>query len=311
MVVFSMNSKRIRRPSVRLWEVGDLSAAFTCGISKLNNGNTRRKKWKSEFSDKAEESKCLHIPKLKQFESTNLDPSKSAGIFGNGEHNIENWDPNSSNLVPEFSFLDNKKEKKSELDFVVVTRRSRVMNRRKRDPNSLHSFFCPWKSEVGCSISENEIMHGSDQLVACSSGTGLNIYRGNGSMDSWENESSGIIKEARDDETDEQNFSLELLQRPTDSGTETTWSNENTRFPQYNNGYNDEVSKSNDGDVGSVREWLEELGFGKFADLFEIHEVDEETLPLLTFEDLKDMGIDAIGARRKLFTAIQQLGQRG
>ncbi|KAE8693979.1 Glycosyltransferase family 29 (sialyltransferase) family protein isoform 1 [Hibiscus syriacus] len=56
-----------------------------------------------------------------------------------------------------------------------------------------------------------------------------------------------------------------------------------------------------------VRTWLESLGLGRYAPVFEVHEVDEEILPLLTLEDLKDMGINAVGSRRKLFSAIQRL----
>ncbi|KAK8693024.1 hypothetical protein V6N13_070623 [Hibiscus sabdariffa] len=58
-----------------------------------------------------------------------------------------------------------------------------------------------------------------------------------------------------------------------------------------------------------VRTWLESLGLGRYAPVFEIHEVDEEILPLLTLEDLKDMGINAVGSRRKLFNAIRRLGK--
>ncbi|GMJ04892.1 hypothetical protein like AT3G48800 [Hibiscus trionum] len=58
-----------------------------------------------------------------------------------------------------------------------------------------------------------------------------------------------------------------------------------------------------------IRTWLESLGLGRYAPVFEIHEVDEEILPLLTLEDLKDMGINAVGSRRKLFSAIQRLGK--
>ncbi|OIW07315.1 hypothetical protein TanjilG_11949 [Lupinus angustifolius] len=59
-----------------------------------------------------------------------------------------------------------------------------------------------------------------------------------------------------------------------------------------------------------VRSWLMELGLSKYAPIFEIHEVDDELLPLLTLEDLKDMGINAVGSRRKMYTAIQKL-QKG
>ncbi|XAR48232.1 hypothetical protein NMG60_11030983 [Bertholletia excelsa] len=56
-----------------------------------------------------------------------------------------------------------------------------------------------------------------------------------------------------------------------------------------------------------VRIWLIGLGLGRYAPVFEIHEVDDEVLPMLTLEDLKDMGINAIGSRRKIYTAIQKL----
>ncbi|KAB2072992.1 hypothetical protein ES319_A07G054300v1 [Gossypium barbadense] len=58
-----------------------------------------------------------------------------------------------------------------------------------------------------------------------------------------------------------------------------------------------------------VRIWLNNLGLGRYAPLFEIHEVDDEVLPLLTLEDLKDMGINAVGSRRKMFCAIQKLSK--
>ncbi|KAJ0973567.1 hypothetical protein J5N97_021526 [Dioscorea zingiberensis] len=58
---------------------------------------------------------------------------------------------------------------------------------------------------------------------------------------------------------------------------------------------------------GGVRSWLERLGLGRYAPVFEIHEVDDEVLPLLTLEDLKDMGINAVGSRRKMHCAIQKL----
>ncbi|KAE8661708.1 serine carboxypeptidase-like 45-like [Hibiscus syriacus] len=58
-----------------------------------------------------------------------------------------------------------------------------------------------------------------------------------------------------------------------------------------------------------VKVWLNSLGLGQYAPVFKIHEVDDEILPLLTIEDLKDMGINAVGSRRKMFCAIQMLGK--
>ncbi|KAG2533834.1 ankyrin repeat and SAM domain-containing protein 6-like [Panicum virgatum] len=56
-----------------------------------------------------------------------------------------------------------------------------------------------------------------------------------------------------------------------------------------------------------VNAWLHGLGLSRYAPVFEIHEVDDEVLPMLTLEDLKDMGIGAVGSRRKMYAAIQKL----
>ncbi|KAM3303602.1 homeobox protein 2 isoform X1 [Capsicum chacoense] len=63
---------------------------------------------------------------------------------------------------------------------------------------------------------------------------------------------------------------------------------------------------SEDKSIG-VRDWLVGLGLGRYAPVFEIHEVDDDVLPMLTLEDLKDMGISAVGSRRKMFNAILKL----
>ncbi|GLJ32427.1 hypothetical protein SUGI_0652450 [Cryptomeria japonica] len=59
-----------------------------------------------------------------------------------------------------------------------------------------------------------------------------------------------------------------------------------------------------------VRSWLGGLGLGRYAELFEMHEVDKDVLPLLTLDDLREMGINAVGARRKIYSAIQKIGKR-
>nr|GEY39400.1 protein bicaudal C homolog 1-A-like [Tanacetum cinerariifolium] len=58
-----------------------------------------------------------------------------------------------------------------------------------------------------------------------------------------------------------------------------------------------------------VRVWLNQIGLGRYYSVFEVHEVDDEVLPMLTLEDLKDMGINAVGSRRKMFCSIQKLGK--
>ncbi|KAG6686130.1 hypothetical protein I3842_11G001800 [Carya illinoinensis] len=65
----------------------------------------------------------------------------------------------------------------------------------------------------------------------------------------------------------------------------------------------------NNGGEDGVRIWLNGLGLGRYAPVFEIHEVDDEVLPMLTLDDLKDMGINAVGSRRKMYCAIQKLGK--
>ncbi|XP_024194182.1 uncharacterized protein LOC112197655 [Rosa chinensis] len=72
---------------------------------------------------------------------------------------------------------------------------------------------------------------------------------------------------------------------------------------------NDAVEADNmpESNWSGVRSWLIELGLSRYTPVFEIHEVDDEVLPMLTLEDLKDMGINAVGSRRKMYSAIQKL----
>ncbi|RCV18672.1 hypothetical protein SEVIR_3G334400v4 [Setaria viridis] len=60
-------------------------------------------------------------------------------------------------------------------------------------------------------------------------------------------------------------------------------------------------------EVADVAGWLWGMGMGRYAAAFQAHEVDAAVLPCLTMDDLRDMGIGAVGARRKLFCAIQRL----
>nr|GFC36150.1 hypothetical protein [Tanacetum cinerariifolium] len=56
--------------------------------------------------------------------------------------------------------------------------------------------------------------------------------------------------------------------------------------------------------VNSVGGWLQDVGFGRYAGVFEMHEVDEEAFHLLTLDDLKEMGVFVVGTRRKLYVAV-------
>ena len=56
--------------------------------------------------------------------------------------------------------------------------------------------------------------------------------------------------------------------------------------------------------MSDIRQWLEELGLGQYADGFEENDVDSTVLLKLTADDLRDIGIKSVGHRRKLLEAI-------
>jgi class 3 adenylate cyclase/tetratricopeptide (TPR) repeat protein len=56
-----------------------------------------------------------------------------------------------------------------------------------------------------------------------------------------------------------------------------------------------------------VSAWLQRLGLGQYEAAFRDNEIDGEVLPTLTAEDLKELGIAALGHRRRLLTAIAEL----
>ncbi len=53
--------------------------------------------------------------------------------------------------------------------------------------------------------------------------------------------------------------------------------------------------------------WLRSLGLGKYEAVFRENEIDETVLPNLTAEDLKELGVTALGHRRKLLDAVAAL----
>ncbi len=54
----------------------------------------------------------------------------------------------------------------------------------------------------------------------------------------------------------------------------------------------------------NVTTWLNELGLGAYAPAFADNDIDAKTLPQLTAEDLKDIGVSSVGHRRQLLDAI-------
>ncbi|TDJ65144.1 MAG: hypothetical protein E2O36_00595, partial [Proteobacteria bacterium] len=58
--------------------------------------------------------------------------------------------------------------------------------------------------------------------------------------------------------------------------------------------------------ANDIRQWLEELGLGKYGDVFVENEISVQALPHITDDDLKDLNV-ALGARRQIRAAIPQL----
>jgi class 3 adenylate cyclase len=56
-----------------------------------------------------------------------------------------------------------------------------------------------------------------------------------------------------------------------------------------------------------VGKWLRSLGLGEYETSFKENRIDAEVLTKLTSEDLKELGVVAVGDRRKLLTAIEDL----
>jgi class 3 adenylate cyclase len=57
-----------------------------------------------------------------------------------------------------------------------------------------------------------------------------------------------------------------------------------------------------------IEAWLQGLGLERYAPAFRDNEIDWEVLPKLTTEDLREIGVAAVGHRRKLLDAIAALG---
>jgi len=55
-----------------------------------------------------------------------------------------------------------------------------------------------------------------------------------------------------------------------------------------------------------IAAWLQGLGLERYVPAFRDNEIDWEVLPKLTSEDLREIGVAAIGHRRKLLDAIRR-----
>ena len=55
--------------------------------------------------------------------------------------------------------------------------------------------------------------------------------------------------------------------------------------------------------MSDIREWLEELGLGQFADAFEENNIVLAHVPDLTHDVLKELGVSSIGHRMTMLKA--------
>ncbi len=65
-------------------------------------------------------------------------------------------------------------------------------------------------------------------------------------------------------------------------------------------------SLTRQGESMDVAEWLRGLGLESHAEAFAENAIDAEALVLLSDEDLKELGVSALGHRRKLLAAIAE-----
>jgi class 3 adenylate cyclase/predicted ATPase len=68
--------------------------------------------------------------------------------------------------------------------------------------------------------------------------------------------------------------------------------------------------RRNLGDAVEIAEWLRGLGLGQYAPAFAENAIHWDVLPKLTADDLKEIGVAAVGDRRRLLEAIASLGGR-
>src|SRR5215469_18605410 len=68
------------------------------------------------------------------------------------------------------------------------------------------------------------------------------------------------------------------------------------------------ISWRREGDAVDIADWLRGLGLERYEQAFRENEIDLRVLPELTADDLKELGVTAIGHRRLLLKAIAGLG---
>lgn len=291
--------KRERRPNVRLEEIGDLPAAVSF-VHKVRV-DLRKRRWicDGEKTDvnaagitfDSGVNSCA-VTDLACLGSVKLENCSN----GDMQQNIENTNPNSGKPGFGHSTSVGVGLGKAKVEFSNVTKKRRVMKRRPQTSNSGNgSFGSAWNSSrLGSHDSDDNIKKHTKATHQFNSFGSSDIY-----PVIWSTGHSGPELST----TSKQDSEDYLIKHPL--GVSITNKSNSDEFAHHTD--NEQMSKDKGMFLYGVDKWLEERGFGNYVELFETHEVDEEALPLLTFEDLKEMGVDAVGPRRKLYNAIRQL----
>ena len=59
--------------------------------------------------------------------------------------------------------------------------------------------------------------------------------------------------------------------------------------------------------MDSIKAWLSELGLSQYAEAFESNDVALDLLQALTDQDVRELGVQSLGHRKKLLKAISEL----
>lgn len=73
--------------------------------------------------------------------------------------------------------------------------------------------------------------------------------------------------------------------------------------------YVDCLERTDGAPVMNIAGWLESFGLGEYAPVFEENRIGPDVLPGLTDQDLRDLGISALGDRKRLLAAIASLDE--
>ncbi|GLT79440.1 hypothetical protein SLA2020_509290 [Shorea laevis] len=280
----TVGSKRQRRPSVRLGDIGG-DQSYDTYVRRVSAASA--KQWKHQANHSWNPSAGAKSSKTRVL--TNL----------SSDYNNETLDEDKEGIIKNNSNLDS-----------VAIGSWRVKDTKKRDPSLTRRVRSNWVSKVddsggggGRNGSNN---NNNDVEVEDKYSSGDDVD------DFYKDNSESPLKEQSPIHS-LGHLSMDGNEREALYHGNNSQRSTRTRVLE-NRDHHDgmELSGPSDTDMrrcgeDGVRIWLNGLGLGRYAPVFEIHEVDDEVLPLLTLEDLKDMGINAVGSRRKMFCAIQKL----